>query len=79
VTSERVLGRLGMAVSFSGCIVAGEDGSYYFSTHGCRRLDSDAPGAAFEELLAAAVAWRAFRLKKSAMVLSVGYGDHWRC
>lgn len=47
-------------------------GLYYFSTHGCKRLDSCLLVGAFDELAWAAACCRAFRLKKSAMVSSGG-------
>lgn len=43
--------------------------SYYFSTHGCMRLGSCFVVGAFDELAFAAAAWRAFTLKKSAIVM----------
>ena len=42
--------------------------SYYFSTHGCMRLDSCLVVGAFDELAFAAACCRAFTLKKSAIV-----------
>lgn len=45
---------------------------YYFSTHGCKRLDSCLLVGVLEELACAAACCRAFRLKKSAMVSSCG-------
>lgn len=71
VTSERVLGRLEglLVLGLNG--VFGCCGSHYFSTHGCMRLDSCFVVGAFEELALAALACRAFMLKKSAIVAVV--------
>lgn len=44
----------------------------YFSTHGCRRAVSVVGLEDLDEEEAAAAAWRALRLKKSAMVVGVG-------
>jgi hypothetical protein len=77
VTSERVLGRLeGSLLALNGVVWRGAVKTYYFSTHGCMRLGSCFVVGAFEELAFAALACRAFMLKKSAIV-AVVFGLEW--
>lgn len=47
------------------------NGTYYFSTHGCRRLESCLAVGALDELAAAAAACLALISKKFAMLMIV--------